>query len=87
MKLYTRHHIIPQCNRDKFNVHNQDNVKPILDTLHIALHKMFEWSTPKKQIELLNSINSQVYSKEVMNIFKDLINIDEDEWYKEHLIK
>lgn len=85
--VYTRHHIIPKCNHNDFNVHNRENITPLLEQVHVALHRLFNGSTPKEQIRLLNSINSQVYSKELQKAFSEILNIDENDWYKPQFIK
>ncbi len=84
---YTKHHVIPKCNSERFNVHDRENILPLVEQIHVALHRLFNWSTPKEQIRLLNSINSQVYSTQVQKIFWDLLNMDEDKRYRPHLIK
>lgn len=85
--VYTRHHIIPQHNKADFNVHTRENIIPLVEQVHVALHRLFNGSTPKQQIQLLNSINSQVYSKEVQKAFSEILNIDENDWYKPIFIK
>ena len=88
----SRHHIISQCQKDLFNVFEDNNIKRLTQKQHQALHTLFtdeNWPIhqPKLQLEEFERIIEGVLSKKAIELFNLLISMSDDEFYKKGLVK
>lgn len=83
------HHIIWQCNRDKFNISEQENKIIITQKQHDAFNLIFgNKQTPKEQIyELLNNRRWPVLSNRVRQDIVNILNLSDREFYLKKLVK
>lgn len=83
----TKHHIIPQSRKiEWYNTDNAMNIKNILSYKHENFHKLFVNQTPKEQLKFIYQINEKVMSYKVSKMIKEIIGIEDEQFYKQELI-
>ena len=82
------HHIIWKALRNEFNIDKKENKIIIQVSRHNALHSLF-WCllAPKEQLRELYYIYESVLSDTSKQLFEELINMDDYDFYLEWLKK
>ena len=77
-----KHHIISQCKREEYNVHDPRNVKRMLEIQHTALHQLFRaLHTTKDQLQKLRDMFAPILSPLAQNIFDELLKLSNEQFY------
>lgn len=84
----SRHHLIQRCEKEKYNVHDQRNIKVMKHIQHVALHSLFHnLTSPKEQLAFLKDLYINVLSDETKAIFETLINCSDKDFYAKWIVK
>lgn len=85
---HDKHHIIPQCQREIYNVFARINEKDVRRCQHIWFHK-FVWEnpTPRKLFEISLERTSQVITERAKLLLFELINLTDEEMYIQKVLK
>lgn len=82
------HHIISRKQKDKFNVHDERNKMTISMRVHDALNRLYwDKQTPRKQLAFMLDIRKPVLSPWVKQALFDILELPDDVFYHQELIK
>lgn len=82
------HHLLQKSEKWKYNINEDINKLKMNRRQHVNLHRYFQDAhTPKEQLRKHFDLVRQVISDDVAQQLEQILNMTDEEFYKEQLIK